>query len=60
MVGVAAKKLGLFALAAAFFAKFAKVILLGLALLGGGFVKFFGKRKPRADACSRRGVRSPA
>ena len=45
VVGVAAKKLGLIALAAAFFAKFAKVILLGLALLGGGFLKFFGKRK---------------
>jgi uncharacterized membrane-anchored protein len=45
VVGVAAKKLGLIALALAFFAKFAKAILLGLALLGGGFVKFFGKRK---------------
>jgi len=45
VVGVAAKKLGLIALAAAFFAKFAKVILLVLALLGGGFLKFFGKRK---------------
>ena len=48
VVGVAAKKLGLIALALAFFAKFAKVILLGLALLGAGFVKFFGKRKSTA------------
>jgi uncharacterized membrane-anchored protein len=45
VVGVAAKKLGLIALGVAFFAKFAKVILLGLALLGAGFVKLFGKRK---------------
>jgi len=50
VVGVAAKKLGLIALAAAFFAKFAKVILLALALLGGGFLKFFGKRKATAPA----------
>jgi uncharacterized membrane-anchored protein len=45
VVGVAAKKLGLIALGAAFFAKFAKVILIGLALVGGGVAKFF-KRKP--------------
>ena len=45
VVGVAAKKLGLIALAAAFFAKFAKVILLALALLGGGLFKFLRKRK---------------
>lgn len=45
VVGVAAKKLGLIALAVAFFAKFAKVLLLGLALLGAAFVKFFGRRK---------------
>jgi uncharacterized membrane-anchored protein len=49
VVGVAAKKLGLIALAVAFFAKFAKVILIGLALLGAGFVKFFGKRKAAAS-----------
>ena len=49
VVGVAAKKLGLIALALGFFAKFAKVILLGAALLGGGFMKFFRRRKP-ADA----------
>jgi uncharacterized membrane-anchored protein len=46
----AAKKLGLIALAVAFFAKFAKVILLGLALLGAGFVKLFGKRKAKQAA----------
>lgn len=45
VVGVAAKKLGFIALALAFFAKFAKVILLGLAVLGGGFLKFFKRRK---------------
>jgi uncharacterized membrane-anchored protein len=46
VVGVAAKKLGLIAMGGLFFAKFAKVILLGLALLGGGFAKFF-KRRPK-------------
>ncbi len=45
VVGVAAKKLGFIALALAFFAKFAKVILLALAVLGAGAVKIFGKRK---------------
>jgi uncharacterized membrane-anchored protein len=45
VVGVAAKKLGFIALAMAFFAKFAKFIVLGVALLGAAFVKFFGKRK---------------
>jgi uncharacterized membrane-anchored protein len=45
VVGVAAKKLGFIALLVAFFAKFAKVILLGVAVLGAAFVKFFGKRK---------------
>ena len=45
--GVAAKKLGLFALAAAFFAKFAKVILLaGLALGAGAFKWFRREKKP--------------
>lgn len=39
--GVAAKKLGLFALGAAFFVKFAKVIILAVAGLGVGIVKFF-------------------
>ena len=47
--GVAAKKLGLFALVAAFVLKFAKVILIGLAVVGAGVLKFF-RRKPRSDA----------
>jgi len=47
VVGAAAKKLGFLALAAAFLAKFAKVIVLGLAVLGAGAVKLF-KRKPAA------------
>ena len=45
--GLAAKKLGLFAVIAAFLAKFAKVILLGGAVLLGGAAKLF-KRKPSA------------
>ncbi len=47
VVGVAAKKLGLLALAGVFFAKFAKLILIGLALVGGAAAKLF-KRKPAA------------
>ncbi len=47
VVGVAAKKLGLLALGAAFFAKFAKLIIVGLALLGGAAVKLFGRRKDK-------------
>lgn len=47
VVGVAAKKLGLLAVVLGFGAKFAKVILLGLALVGGGFARFF-KRKPKS------------
>jgi uncharacterized membrane-anchored protein len=45
--GLAAKKLGLLAVAAAFFAKFAKLIVVGVAALGGGVAKFF-KGKARA------------
>ena len=37
-------------LALAFFAKFAKVILLGLAVVGGAAVKVFGKRKKAVPA----------
>lgn len=48
VVGVAAKKLGFIALAMAFFAKFAKVILLGLAGLGAVAAKFFRRDKPAA------------
>lgn len=48
VVGVAAKKLGFLALIVAFVAKFAKVIVLGLALLGGAFVKLLRGRKRQA------------
>ncbi len=47
--GVAAKKLGLLALALAFVLKFAKVIFVGAAVFGTGMVKFF-RRKPRDDS----------
>ena len=47
VVGVAAHKLGFIALALAFLAKFAKLIVIGLAVLGGSVTKFF-KRKPKA------------
>jgi uncharacterized membrane-anchored protein len=43
--GIAIKKLGLFALLAATVLKFAKVILIGMAALGAGVMKFF-RRKP--------------
>lgn len=42
--GLAAKKLGLLAMAAAFFAKFAKIILLALAGAGGGLRAWWKKR----------------
>jgi uncharacterized membrane-anchored protein len=45
--GIAAKKLGLFALIAAFALKFAKVIAIGVAALFAGVWKFFGRK--RAD-----------
>ena len=48
VVGVAAKKLGMLALAGVFLAKFAKVIVLGLAVFGGVFMKFFKGRKAKA------------
>lgn len=41
VAGVAAKKLGLLAMAGLFFAKFAKIILVGLAVIGGAVAKFF-------------------
>jgi uncharacterized membrane-anchored protein len=47
--GVAAKKLGLFALALAFVLKFAKAIFVAAAVFGTGVVKFF-RRKPRDDS----------
>ena len=43
--GVAAKKLGLFALAFAFLAKFAKVIGIAAIGIGAVFLKFFRKKK---------------
>jgi uncharacterized membrane-anchored protein len=43
VVGVAAHKLGFIALAVAFLAKFAKLIIIGLAVFGGGVMKFFKK-----------------
>lgn len=39
IAGVAAKKLGLLAIIGVFFAKFAKIILVGLAVIGGGIAK---------------------
>jgi uncharacterized membrane-anchored protein len=42
--GLAAKKIGMFALAAGLFAKFAKVIVLGVAGVGAVFTKFFKKK----------------
>lgn len=49
VVGAAAKKLGFLALLLGFGAKFAKIILLGLALFGAGAAKLF-KRKPKPPA----------
>ncbi len=43
--GMAAKKLGLLAAAGVFIAKFAKLILVGAAALGGAVFKFFKGRK---------------
>jgi uncharacterized membrane-anchored protein len=49
--GLAVKKLGLLAVMGAFFAKFAKVILIALAAGGAGLRKFF-KRKPDTETSS--------
>ena len=43
--GIAAKKLGLFAVIAAFFVKFAKVIGIAVIALGAGMAKMFRRRK---------------
>lgn len=43
--GIAAKKLGLLAMIGVFIAKFAKVIIVGVAAAGAGVTKLFGKRK---------------
>jgi uncharacterized membrane-anchored protein len=47
--GIAVKKLGLFALLFAFVLKFAKIFLIGAAVVGAGVMKFF-RRKPRNDS----------
>ncbi|APW43832.1 DUF2167 domain-containing protein [Rhodoferax saidenbachensis] len=49
VVGVAAKKLGFFAMIALFLAKFAKVIALAVVAFGSVALKFF-KKKPAATA----------
>ena len=46
--GIAAKKLGLLALGAAFFLKFAKLGLLALVAFGAGIAKFFRRKRPQA------------
>jgi uncharacterized membrane-anchored protein len=48
VAGVAAKKLGLLAVIGVFFAKFAKIILIGAAALGGAVVKLFRRSAPPA------------
>ena len=60
VVGVAAHKLGFIALAGVFLAKFAKLIVIALAVFGGGVARFF-KRKPKAGplASAGAGVREP-
>jgi uncharacterized membrane-anchored protein len=50
VAGVAAKKLGMFALMAAFFAKFAKVGILAALAFGGVIMKFFGRKKDKPVA----------
>ncbi|MCR6736094.1 MULTISPECIES: DUF2167 domain-containing protein [Afipia] len=56
--GIAAKKLGLFALAIAFVLKFAKVIFAGAAMVGIGVIKFF-RRKTRDDKTADRPLDAP-
>lgn len=46
--GVVAKKLGLFALAAVFVLKFAKIIGLAVLGVGAAAARLFGRRKPKA------------
>jgi uncharacterized membrane-anchored protein len=50
VAGVAAKKLGLLAMAGVFFAKFAKILVAGAVVGLGVFGKFFGKGKKSGDA----------
>jgi uncharacterized membrane-anchored protein len=60
VVGVAAKKLGLLAAAGLFLAKFAKVILLGLAVAGAGVAKLFKRRKEDKPAVASTETPPPA
>ena len=61
VVGVAAHKLGFLALAGVFLAKFAKLIFIGLAVFGGGVMKFFGRKpKPAPAAPALRSAAAPA
>jgi uncharacterized membrane-anchored protein len=50
VAGVAAKKLGLFAIILAFAAKFAKLIALGALAVGGGIWNFFRRRLKSSSA----------
>jgi len=56
VAGAAAKKLGFFALAFAFIAKFAKVGILAAAAIGAGLFKFFGKKKDAEPAVDMRNM----
>jgi uncharacterized membrane-anchored protein len=47
--GIAVKKLGLLAVAGAFFLKFAKLIIVGVAAAGGGIAKFFKGRSANSS-----------
>jgi uncharacterized membrane-anchored protein len=47
VAGAAAKKLGFFAIALAFLAKFAKVLIVAGGAAGYGILKFFGKKKDK-------------
>lgn len=58
VVGVAAKKLGFFAVAALFLAKFAKIIFIAVAAFGAGAFKFF-KRKPAVPVAMASPVQAP-
>jgi uncharacterized membrane-anchored protein len=60
VAGVAAKKLGLIAIALAFVAKFAKVIFLAVAGGGAVFTRFWRKKKAAASAGSEAGNTSAA
>lgn len=60
VAGVAAKKLGMFALIAAFFAKFAKVGILAALAFGGVIMKFFGRKKDKVSPASQADTRPSA